>query len=152
PAYRLIQEYFAFPEKYHFFDLAGLKGRASGPHIDILFLLDRAPKSKLAFTPDTFSLGCTPIVNLFRKTSEPIRVDHRQLEYRLLPDLRKEKTTEIPSIVSVSGASDPAEGTRDYAPFYSFTHPMERHNHKAYWHARRVQAQNPELTGTDMLL
>jgi type VI secretion system protein ImpG len=152
PAYRLLQEYFAFPEKFHFIDVAGLRGRATGTEIDLLFLLDRMPAAKLPITPEVFALGCAPVVNLFRKTSEPIRIDHRQLEYRLTADLRKEKTSEIHSIVSVSGTSDPAVQTRDYAPFYSFTHNMERRGQKAFWHARRVPAQHPEMGGTDLLL
>jgi type VI secretion system protein ImpG len=110
------------------------------------------PAAKLPITPEVFALGCAPVVNLFRKTSEPIRIDHRQLEYRLTADLRKEKTSEIHSIVSVSGTSDPAVQTRDYAPFYSFTHNMERRGQKAFWHARRVPAQHPEMGGTDLLL
>lgn len=151
PAYRLVQEYFAFPEKFHFIDVQGLQGRVSGQELDLLFLFDR-PAPKLMVEPKTFSLGCTPVVNLFRKTSEPVRVDHRQLEYRLIPDLRKEKTTEVHSILSVSGSSDPAEDARDYAPFYSYTHTMERSTQSAFWHARRVASEHPELRGTDVLL
>lgn len=152
PAYRLLQEYFAFPEKFHFVDVAGLAGRASGPSIDLLFLLDRPSKQRLLLTADTFSLGCTPIVNLFRKTTEPIRVDQRQIEYRLVGDMRKERTTEIHSIVSVSGSSNEAESAREYAPFYSYTHGMEMRRQKAFWHARRVPASREDLTGTDVLL
>jgi type VI secretion system protein ImpG len=152
PGYRLLQEYFTFPEKFHFVDVTGLAGRASGQSIDLLFLLDRATKQRLLITPDSFSLGCTPIVNLFRKTSEPIRVDHRQIEYRLVPDMRKEKTTEIHSIVAVSGSSNQAESAREYAPFYSYTHGMEMRKQKAFWHARRVPVTREDFTGTDVLL
>ncbi len=152
PAYRLLQEYFAFPEKFHFVDVSGLAGRASGQSIDLLFLLDRASKRRLLLSPDTFSLGCTPIANLFRKTTEPIRIDQRQIEYRLVGDMRKERTTEIHSIVSVSGSSNEVESSREYAPFYSFTHGMETRKQKAFWHARRVPASREDLTGTDVLL
>ena len=152
PAYRLLQEYFTFPEKFHFFDLKRLRGQMSGEQCDILFLLDKAPAAKLLLTPETFSLGCAPAINLFKRTSEPIRIDHRQLEYRLVPDMRREKTTEIHSVFAVSGTSDPTDPTRDYAPFYSYTHAMERRAQRAFWHARRVPAQHPEMGGTDVLL
>ena len=152
PAYRLLQEYFAFPEKFHFLDVSGLAGRATGSSVDLLFLLDRATRRKLLITPEVFSLGCTPIVNLFRKTSEPVRIDQRHIEYRLVADSRKEKTTEIHSIVSVSGSSNELESSREYAPFYSYTHGMEVRRQKAFWHARRVPAAREDLTGTDLLL
>lgn len=150
PGYRLLQEYFAFPEKFHFIDLEGLAGRARGATTDILFLLRRRP-GRLPVRPDTFALGCTPVVNLFPKTSEPLRVDHRQIEYRLVADMRREPTTEIHSILSVSGSSDASDRSREYAPFYSYTHAMERGGQKAFWHARRVPAQGGK-TGTEMLL
>lgn len=150
PGYRLLQEYFAFPEKFHFVDLAGLAGRARGATTDVLFLLRRRP-GRLPVRPDTFALGCTPVVNLFPKTSEPVRVDHRQIEYRLVADMRREATTEVHSILSVSGSSDASDRAREYAPFYSYTHAMERGGQKAFWHARRVPAQGGK-SGTEVLL
>jgi type VI secretion system protein ImpG len=152
PAYRLLQEYFAFPEKFHFFDVRRLQGCMTGQSVDLLFLFNKVPPAKLLLTPETFSLGCTPAINLFRKTSEPIRIDHRKLEYPLVSDVRREKTTEIHSILSVAGTSDAADPTRDYAPFYSFTHDMERRGQRAFWHARRVPSQHPDMSGTDILL
>lgn len=151
PAYRLVQEYFSFPDKLHFADVSGLRGRASGQAVDLLFLLDRLPAWKPTLTPETFLLGCAPVINLFRRTGEPVRIDHRRLEHRLIADMRREKTTEVHSIVSVSGSSDPADGTREYAPFYSFTHDMARGGQRAFWHARRVPSR-PELGGTEMML
>ncbi len=151
PAYRLVQEYFTFPDKFHFADVCGLRGRTSGQAVDLLFLLDRLPSWKPALTPETFALGCVPVANLFPRTSEPLRIDHRHLEQRLIADMRRERTTEIHSILAVSGSSDPAEGTRAYAPFYSFTHDMARSGQRAFWHARRVPSR-PELGGTEMML
>jgi len=150
PGYRLLQEYFAFPEKFHFVDLEGLAGRARGTTTDVIFLLRRRP-GRLPVRPDTFALGCTPVVNLFPKTSEPVRVDHRQIEYRLVADMRREATTEVHSILSVSGSSNASDRAREYAPFYSFTHAMQRSSQKAFWHARRVPAQGGK-TGTEILL
>jgi type VI secretion system protein ImpG len=48
--YRLLQEYFAFPEKFLFFDLGGLAAaRAAGfaEGLEVFFLLDRAPRLPL---------------------------------------------------------------------------------------------------------
>ncbi len=152
PAYRLLQEYFAFPDKFLFFDLGGLRGVASGGTIDVLFLLDQAPSSRLPIGPENFVLGATPIINLFTRTSEPIRVDHRRLEYRLVADDRREKTTEIHSILKVSGSSDPAEPSRELAPFYAFTHEMSERGQRVFWHARRVLSLYQDVVGTETLL
>ncbi len=99
PAYRLLHEYFAFPEKFHFFDLNGFERVRAGRRLDLLLLLDRTPQGRPAPLGRTrFALGCTPIVNLFPRTSEPIRWDQKKLEYLLVPDNRRHRTTEIHSI------------------------------------------------------
>ncbi|MCB1033140.1 MAG: type VI secretion system baseplate subunit TssF [Acidobacteria bacterium] len=152
PAYRLLQEYFVFPEKYHFFDVSGLGPLGADGSFELLFLLDRPFPSQVSLAPEIFALGCSPIINLFPKVTEPIRVDHRQLEYRLVADYRREKTTEIHSIQAVSGSADLGHATRRYEAFYSFSHPMERRRHQAFWHARRVPAVRDDVGGTDLLL
>lgn len=137
-AYRLLQEYFAFEEKFHFFDVHGLQ-HAQGTEIDLLFLLDAEPRGRMHLTPDSFVLGCTPAVNLFKKTSEPIRVDQRRHEYRIVADHRR-TSAQIHSIRSMSGSSDAGVKSRQYAPYYSYTHAMAQEQQSAYWHARRDES------------
>ncbi|HEV3470597.1 MAG TPA: type VI secretion system baseplate subunit TssF [Pyrinomonadaceae bacterium] len=152
PGYRLLQEYFAFPEKYHFFDLDHLDRALRGSTLDLLFLLDRRPAEHLSVGAETFALGCTPIINLFRKTTEPIRLDHRAPEYRLVPDKRRERTTEVHSILSVSASSNADDETRRFEPFYSYTHGMDGGGHNAFWHARRAESVDRDVSGTEMFL
>jgi type VI secretion system protein ImpG len=158
PAYLLLQEYFAFPEKFHFLDLAGLDSlqhagiaAARAREVDVLLLLDR-PLRPWGIDAGTFALGCTPIVNLFPHTSEPVRLDHRSHEYPLIPDHRRRRTTEIHSIQSVSSSSDANDTARHLTPFYSFQHHRAGRGQRVFWHARRVPALDPGLRGTDMLL
>ena len=152
PAYRLIQEYFLFPEKFHFFDLTGFELARTGATLDVLILLDRVPHGRRAADKRNFCLGCTPIVNLFRRTTEPIRIDQRTTEYRLEADMRRERTTEIHSIVSVSASSNPAEEVAHLEPFYSHRHRLDGRLHRAFWHSRRVPAAREDMPGTDILL
>jgi type VI secretion system protein ImpG len=151
PAYLLLQEYFVFPEKFHFADVGGLSGRLAGGAADLLFLLDRVPRHRLAFSAENFALGCTPVANLFRRTSEPLRIDHRRLEVPLVADLRRERTTEIHSLLGVTGSSS-GGGVREYAPFYSFSHDMEQRGQRVFYHARRVASPRPDVGGTEILL
>jgi len=152
PAYRLLQEYFTFPEKFLFVDLAGLGAHGSQKAVDVLILLNRSPRERLPIDRDTFVLGCTPIINLFPRTTEPIRVDHRRTEYPLVPDARRERHTEIHSILMVSSSSDPRNRTRIYEPFYSFNHQMAERGHNAFWHARREASLRKDVPGTEMVL
>ena len=111
-----------------------------------------AARGRLAVDKDSLLLGCTPIQNLFYKTTEPIRVDHRRTEYRLVPDLRREATTEIHSVLSVSASSDPQKKTTEVQPFFSFRHGRATGAAAALWHARRASTGRADLPGTDIWL
>ena len=150
--YRLIQEYFTVPRKFLFFDVAGLSARGEAEAVDLLILLDRIPAERVMIGPETFALGCTPIINLFPKTTDPIRLDHRAPEYRLIADTRRERSTEIHSIHRVSASADDTDQTQVLEPFFSFTHPLEVKNQRAFYHSRRVPTGRADLPGTDVLL
>lgn len=152
PAYRLLQEFFAVPRKFLFLDVDGLGEHGSGEYFDLLFLLRRPVPDHMRVGPESMQLGCAPVVNLFARTSEPVRVDHRTPEYRLVGDVRRERTTEIHSILRVSAVSDPRDPTRAFEPFYSFTHSAAGRGQTAFWHARRVPCERADLQGTDVLL
>lgn len=152
--FRLLQEYFTFPEKFLFLDLENWPaGVLSGTvWADLLFLLAQRPHQHLAVDAGTIRLGCTPIINLFPRTTEPIRLDHTRLEYRLVPDARQESSTEIHSIVRVSRSSVFEDDSRIIRPFFSFTHADTADKDAALWLARRQPISNPAFTGTEMHL
>ena len=152
PAFRLVQEYFAFGEKFLFVDVDHLDRHGSQKSFELLIFLDVEPGTRLALSPELFALGCTPIINLFPKTTEPVRVDHRVSEYRLVPDVHREKTTEIHTILSVTSSSDASDHTRDLKPFYSFSHESWERDQKSFWHARRVSSSRKEVEGTEILM
>ena len=160
--HRLLQEYFAFPEKFLFFelDLGRKEGRKDGPLnvqaaedcLDILFLLDRPLPSNLRLTSKSLLSGCAPIVNLFPKVSEPIRIDHRRTEYLLVPDYHRERTMEIHSIESVSASALGTDRSQRVEPFFSYRHPAREEHHRAFWAARRQSTGRVDMPGTEVYL
>jgi type VI secretion system protein ImpG len=50
---------------------------------------------------DNFRLHCAPAVNLFMTQSEPVKIDHRSSEYRVLPDTNRPNSLAIYSIDNV---------------------------------------------------
>ncbi|OQY58016.1 MAG: hypothetical protein B6245_14085 [Desulfobacteraceae bacterium 4572_88] len=156
--YRLLHEYFTFPKKFLFFDLDlnqadFLNAQGFSPddqQFDILFMLDQMPGERLVIDRNTFCLGCSPVINLFKKVTDPIRVTRRLPEYPLNPDSRREKITEIHSILSVSASADARDGSTEVAPFFSFNHKMERKGQQAFWHANRMGHDRKDIPGTRM--
>jgi type VI secretion system protein ImpG len=155
PGYRLLQEYFSFPEKFLFFDLAGFDRAAKaslGDRVQVLILLKRFPRLEQPVTKDTFRLGCTPIVNLFKQIAEPIRLSHAQTEYQVFPDIRRQSATEVYSVDSVVSVSPGSNETVEFEPFYSFKHAAERESRQAFWYAARRPSPKKGDSGTEVHL
>jgi type VI secretion system protein ImpG len=153
--YRLLQEYFAFAEKFLFVDLYELDHavRAGfGKRMEVVIFLDRVPHLEQAITPGAFRLGCTPIINLFEQIAEPIRLTHAQTEYRVVPDVRRQTTTEVYAIQTVNSTSPYLEELKHFQPFYSFKHAADREQQQVFWHATRKPSQQHGNTGTEVYL
>lgn len=150
PAYRLLQEYFAFPQKFLFFELGGLAGFEAEGEIELVFALKSVPEKTHTMTPHTFLLGCTPIINLFTRISDPIRVDETKSEYLLMADVRRETSTEIHSIQSVSSATDARDAGQVVQPFFHHSHPSDKD--RVFWSATRKECERVDLSGTNMYL
>lgn len=152
--YRLLTEYFSFPEKFLFFDLAGLGNGALAPAgrtLDVYCYLDRSlPDLEQNITADSFQLGCTPAINLYPQRAEPIALTHTESEYRVVPDARRPRSCEVYSIDRVS-ATSPADETREFSPFYSVRHASAGNPQKAFWHAVRRPASGVD-PGTEVYL
>lgn len=141
--YRLLTEYFVFPHKFLFFDLAQLepaKLSHVGNNLEIFFYLDRTnPDLERNVDTETFRLGCTPLVNLFKRRAEPIRLTESVHEYHVIADARRRMTTEVYSIDRVTGTS-PDDRVREFVPFYSFRHGVDQRDQRTYWYASRRPA------------
>lgn len=161
--YRLLQEYFNFPDKFLFLELFGIETGmfGDGRTIDLLFYLDIEPEERLLLDSASLRLGCVPIVNLFPQTSEPIRLDHLSLDYTLAPDLRAADVTEVHSVLGISRSAR-FERSDLIAPYFSpepDPEPVPPPNQAdkniggpLRWIARRRPVSNPALTGTEMQL
>jgi type VI secretion system protein ImpG len=153
--YRLLHEYFTFPQKFLFVDFAELKRvcqEATGNKLEILIGLERVPRQESAIGPENFRLGCAPVANLFEQLAEPIRLDQTQMEYRVLPDVRRPNANEVYSINSVSVTSPNGEQTRPIQPIYSLNHHSSQERQANYWYAARRKSTRKDDTGTDMYL
>jgi type VI secretion system protein ImpG len=140
PGYQMLSEYFVFPEKYLFFDVAGLQQRTrenAGNSLHLFFYLDCFPTDlQHNVSRDTFRLDCTPIVNTFSKRAEPVSLTQTQAEYRIEPDARRPDAYEIHTVGRVM-ATSPDNEEVEFLPFYSLRHGDDAASQRAFWHAVR---------------
>jgi type VI secretion system protein ImpG len=95
-------------------------------------------------------------VNLFKRIAEPIRVEQRKTEYRVVADVRRPHATEVFSVDQVKSTSVDAPGKEiEYRPFYSIRHHLEEKENRrqnAFWHLQRQASTNAEIGGTEVYL
>ena len=154
PGYQLLTEYFAFPEKFLFFEIGGINRnslqRFDKPKpLSIFIFLDRHMEELERFvSTETFQLGCCPMINLFRQRAEPIRLTHSQTEYRIIPDARRPLSHEVYSVDKVT-ALTPENEEFTFSPFYSLKHhQVKEGDGKRFWHSSR-QPASLNSGGTD---
>ena len=158
--YRLLQEYFAFAEKFFFVTLQGLSvlpGAGIKSKAEILFLIkpfernDRHYRLEASVDARTLRLGCTPVINLFAQTAEPVRVDQTRYQYPIVPDARRTQSMEIYSIDEVVSIDPETHRTVTYQPLYSQRHGVQDSS-PAYWYTTRHPSGRKGDEGSDVFL
>lgn len=144
--YGVLQEYFTFPDKFFFLDLSGLERLQEaqfGTKAELVFLIspferaDRNERLASGVDSDTIRLGCTPIVNLFEKTSEPVLLNQRRYEYPVVADARRQESTGIFSVDSVAAIAAGSDDAVPFRPFFSLDHRGGVDGSAVFWQVKR---------------
>lgn len=163
-AYRLLHEYFVFPDKFMFFDLTGLDSATPLPaacrELEIAIYIseferaDRLAKLADTITANTFRLGCTPIVNLFRQSAEPLQITHRKTEYQVIPDVRRPWGSEVYSVDAVRKLVKDENRAEvvEYQPFFGLHHANDTDPQQTFWLATRRPGARADDPGSDVFL
>ncbi|MCA1247631.1 type VI secretion system baseplate subunit TssF [Massilia sp. MS-15] len=148
-AYRLLTEYFCYPEKFNFIDidLDALAAHApAGAHKLTLHLALSGPRADSnlarmlgALSANNLLAGCTPVINLFRQRGEPVRVTHTSASYPVLADARRAYAYEVYAIESLHLVRQTPQGETlvRFRPFYALKHAQTPEDAGHYYTIRR---------------
>lgn len=137
--FHLLQEYFAFRNKYFFVTLHGLD-KIKIPNN--CRLLDFSIKLKINFPKEyplqenLLQLNCVPAINLFEKSSEPVRLTPYRTEYPIIPDVNARDTIFLYSVDKVTALDNNSGKRQDYLPLTSFLFRQQSEN---YYHLTQRQ-------------
>ena len=114
--FALLSEYFHFPEKFLFVEMAGLTAgiaRQTADECLLTVFLGEADQELVGrLSVDDFALNCAPAVNLFSRRTDRMRLDTQHEEHHLLVDRTRPADFEVYSVQSVSGFSEQNEEHR----------------------------------------
>jgi type VI secretion system protein ImpG len=164
--YRLLQEYFAFPQRFRFFELTGLLppiARTDSGELEIVILLGRGEGTfESVVDASNFALFCTPAINLFHRRADRIHVNDSGHEYHVVADRTRPVDFEIYEVTDVVGHGVGADSEQRFLPFYAAYSTDEEHQHSAYFTTRREprlisstqkrRGSRSSYTGTEVFL
>ena len=138
--FRLLQEYFAFPQRFLFFDVGGvgdaLRAHA-GQEVEIVLLFSRLDNALLqAVDASSLALHCVPAINLLEKRCDRIHVSPDNAEFHVVPDRTKPMDYEVHSVLDVLGYGTGVNNEWRFLPFYNAFHTEDR-GHQAYYAVQR---------------
>ncbi|MCY7315839.1 MAG: type VI secretion system baseplate subunit TssF [Rubrivivax sp.] len=149
-AYRLLTEYFAFPDKFNFVDLPlppvllSSSTRNVTLHYALAGIRNDSDTARLleTITERNLLTHCTPVANLFKQRADPIRVTHESERYAVLPDARRAFGFEVVSVDKVFRVQKTPQGEHihEFVPFYSLRHDellAEGEGAGRYWTLQR---------------
>ncbi len=142
--YRLLQEYFAFPQRFLFADFKGVGAairqvgeRVGGNTVQLIVLLDQGDTGlEGAVDAGNFQLNCTPAINLFEKRCDRIHVNGLQHDFHVVPDRTRPMDFEVYELKDVTGYGAGGSDGQTFRPFYA-AHHTEHADHSAYYAVQR---------------
>lgn len=151
--YRLLHEYFAFPQRFLFFDVEGL-GPVLAKHavseLELVLLFDKGDAAlESVVDSGNFALNCTPAVNLFDRRCDRIHLSDGTYSYHVVVDRTKPMDFEVFEVTGVTGFGVGTDSERTFHPFYAAFH-TEDVEHSAYYTIQReprLLSSAQKLTG-----
>jgi len=131
PGFRLVQEYFCFPEKFLYLDVVGLDrvpSLSAAGTLTVRIMFDGEAPAWWTLSPDNFLQFCTPAINLYPEHAYPLDYNQRATEYQLYVEKSQPDAYQVFSVDSVIGrpVGDPNAEAVAFRPFYDFRHNREQ--------------------------
>ena len=146
--YRYLQEYFAFPQRFLFFELNGLQqaiARCEDEVIEIAFLFKE--KNELlqgAINKSNLALNCTPAINLFPKRGDRIHLSEKKPRHQVIMDRANPADFEVYSLTNVTGFDSSLKEQKQFTPFYTSNHNANKAGHDAFYTLHRTPELMPQ--------
>jgi type VI secretion system protein ImpG len=120
--YRLLQEYFAFPQRFYNFDVQGLRAgfkRGTENAVDLILLFNSVDLHlENVVAAANFALHCAPAVNLFPLNADRIHITEKASDFQIIPDRTRPLDMEVHSVEKVVGIGAGNEQIVEFMPFY----------------------------------
>ncbi len=148
--FSLLQDYFNFPEKFMFFELSNMQQIQLQSNLNIKLVFSENLPKDIQLNKHSIKLNCVPVINLFKKTSEPIPLHHKDYRYRLHPSRVHYDCHEIIRVNKLFSVNKKGENN-ELLPYFCFNN--RGHDNKGYrWLVQQETSHKKSLSGTETWL
>lgn len=137
--YQRLTDYFVFPQKFLFFEINNLSNAwllNDDGFVIYLHFKDSHPELSQAIDTLSLQLGCAPVINLYKDTTEPFDAATCIGEQKLSVNKTYQEVADVHSICNVTAYNQNGQ-SEVIPPFYGEHTREDRHNAKIYWWLRR---------------
>lgn len=134
PGLQLLQEYFAFRDKFLFVTFRGLENihfTQACKEFTLVITADMTFAREQLINKQVLQLHCVPAVNLFTTSSEPINLTHQRVEYPIITNSAETEAILLFSVDQVTGIGNRSNKRRPYFPMVSL---RQRKADEGYYH------------------
>lgn len=145
--YRLLHEYFCYPEGYLFCDINGIPdyfNKISTNKFSLRLTFQKPLPNTIRLHDELIKTNCAPVRNIFYYDCEPIILSGQRTEYPLAIDYKNKDFYELFAINQVTGWFK--DHYRDYALFDGFHHQVTYNKKQPsyYYYVNRYQEANDD--------
>ena len=158
--YRLLQEYYAMPERFLFISVGGLDRaaiRCASGEMEVIILLNRAdPVLAAGFDAGSLLLFCTPAINLFPRRSDRVNLGGPgsglgsgpaggaaggEAEHQVVPDRMRPMDFEVYDVRNVEAYGSDGSAPQRFLPFHAVNDLSRQAGRGSYYTLRRQPRQ-----------
>lgn len=125
PGFRLLEEYYVLPQKFAFVDIANTvrlgEFKEELQDFALAIRFDTPLTGGPQVTKDSIKLHCVPVINLFKTTAEPIRLNQSREQFLVRPAGLQPGHGEVYQILDVEAITRGASERVDIPSFFDFT-------------------------------
>ncbi len=149
-ALSVLHDYFSFPDKFMFFEIAGFGRINFRSGLRILLVCDENLPLQIQFNAQSLRLNCVPVINLFEKTSEPLPLTLKECKYKLIPSREHYDCHEVYKVNEVYAINRHGE-TEKLTPFFSLNGTAQLDG-PYRWLAQSQASQKKRIIGSETFL
>lgn len=148
--YSLLFDFFHFPEKFLFFEINGLEKVQFNQSLKLMLVFDEPIPKNINLSRNSLKLNCMPVVNLFRKSTEPVPLTYKDYRYKLFPSRENYDAQEIYRVDKVFAMNRRGE-SRELQPYFSIVRNDQKDS-DFRWLAQTDASNKTKTPGTETWL